>query len=59
MEDEDNIEHSINEEIRMMVGVGDDEEDLLPGQEELFGRSALAQTWKICVSIYFVYFFLC
>ena len=29
-----------NDEIRLMGGVGDDEEDVLAGQQELFGQMA-------------------
>jgi hypothetical protein len=33
-------------------GVGDDEEDLLVGQEDFFSRSAPAQIWEICVYLF-------
>ncbi|RLM50348.1 hypothetical protein C2845_PMPSC049115 [Panicum miliaceum] len=40
--DDDGPSMSINDEIRLMGGVGDDEENLQAGREELFGRNANA-----------------
>ena len=37
MADEEEIGHSHNDEIWMYRGVGDDEEDLQAGQDDLFG----------------------